>query len=162
MFNRPSRLRIAARLILSAGLVLLAWLLATCGAPGAPAAPAGPASADADVLVEYRRTGGIAGLNDHLIIRSDASATLQQKGQPDAAFTVDPQVLDDLKQTLEAADFDALAGVHEPGRAIPDAFHYTVVYTTDGGRQTVEATDGAIPDDLAPVLDQLNTIISQH
>jgi hypothetical protein len=114
------------------------------------------------MVVDYRRTGGIAGLDDHLAIRADGSAALQQKGQPGTEFALDQQTIDDLEQALRAANFEALAGVHEPGRAIPDAFHYEVVYATNGGRQTVEATDGAVPSDLAPVLDLLNTIISQH
>lgn len=134
-------------------------MLATCGTSAIPASDTG---ADPDIIVDYRRTGGIAGLNDRLVIQADGNAVLQQKGQPDTDFTVDQQTMDDLEQTLQAAAFDELAGVHEPARAIPDAFHYEVVYAANGGRQTVEATDGAVPNDLAPVLDLLNAIISQH
>jgi hypothetical protein len=157
--NRPFRLTTAVRLGLSAGLVLAAWLLATCGAPGVPASETG---ADTAVLVDYHRTGGIAGLGDHLVVRTDGTASLQRKGEAEVNFTLDPQTRADLEQTLAARDFVALAGSHEPGRAIPDAFHYKVTYAGAGGRHTVETSDGAIPNDLAPVLDVLNKIISQH
>ncbi len=147
-----------ARLGLSAGLVLAAWLLATCG--GGPIA-SGPA-AQADVLVEYRRTGGLAGFDDHLTIQPDGAATLERKGQDPKTFSLDEEAVSTLRQVLNQADFSELEGQHEPGRAIPDALHYEVTYVRNTSRFTVKASDGAVPEELAPALDMLDHIIANH
>ncbi len=148
-----------ARLSLSAGFLLVAWLLATCGAPSGPPSDR---STGGEVLVEYWRTGGIAGLDDHLVIRANGEAALEQKGGQQETFTLDQSTLSSLQQTLNEAGFFELDSQYRPPRTIPDAFQYRITYQREGRRHTVETTDGAVPEELVPVLDELNQIIAQH
>jgi len=149
----------AARLGLSAGLILAAWLLATCGAP---LATQSQGAATGNVLVEYRRTGGIAGLDDHLIVRTTGEATLERKGGVREIFTVDEDVVARLQQTVEDNGFFELKSEYRPAQVIPDALTYRITFQAEGRRHTVETTDGAIPVRLAPVIEELNQIIAKR
>lgn len=148
-----------ARLGLSAVLLLAAWLLATCGAP--QSSPSN-ASADDNVLVEYQRTGGIAGFDDQLIIRTSGETTLKQKGEQRETFTLNERTVSKLRQMLNKAEFFKLNSQYRPARIVPDALMYHITCQSDGRRHTLETTDGAIPEQLAPVLDELNQIIIKH
>jgi len=148
-----------ARLGVSAGLVLTAWLLATCGSPPSTSSHE---AAGSDILVEYRRTGGIAGFDDYLIVRRNGEATLEKKGGVREIITLDENMISRLQQAVNKAEFFDLDSQYRPARVIPDAFQYRITYQDDGRRHTVETTDGAIPEQLAPVLDELNRIIANH
>ncbi|MFQ5342327.1 MAG: protealysin inhibitor emfourin [Anaerolineae bacterium] len=149
----------AARFGLSVALILAAWLLATCGAP---LATQSQGAATGDVLVEYRRTGGIAGYDDHLIVRTTGEATLEKKGGVRDIFTVDEDVVARLQQTVEDARIFDLKSEYRPAQVIPDAFTYRIAFQAEGRRHTVETTDGAIPDQLVRVIDELNQIIAKR
>lgn len=155
----PTWSRSVMRLALSVGLILAAWLLATCGGP---ARTRSDASAGGDVLLVYRRTGGLAGLNDQLTIHANGKVTLQQKNGRQDAFMLDDSTLSGLMKTLDSASFFQLESRYEPGRTIPDALNYEITYRNAGRRHTVTVTDGAIPQQLAPLLDQLNEIMAEH
>lgn len=148
-----------ARLSLSAGLILAAWLLSTCGAPSSTR-PEG--ASGGGMLVEYRRAGGIAGFNDHLIVRPTGEVTLEKKGGVREIFTVDAAVVAKLQQTVEESGFFDLESEYRPARIIPDALTYRITAQAGGRRHTVETTDGAIPEQLAPVIEELNQIIAQR
>lgn len=147
-----------ARLGLSAGLIVAAWILSTCGAPSSTRSE----EAGGVVLVEYRRAGGIAGFNDHLIVRPTGEVTLEKKGGVREVFTVDDAVVAKLQQTVEEIGFFDLESEYRPARIIPDALTYRITCQADGRRHTVETTDGAIPERLAPVIDRLNQIIAER
>ncbi|MFQ5595033.1 MAG: protealysin inhibitor emfourin [Anaerolineae bacterium] len=148
-----------ARLSLSAGLILAAWLLSTCGAPSSTRSEG---ASSGDVLVEYRLTGGIAGLNDHLIVRSTGEVILENKDGVREVFTVDEAVVGKLQQTVEETGFFDLESEYRPARIIPDALTYQITFQADGRRHTVETSDGAIPEQLAPIIDELNQIIAKR
>ncbi|RME46476.1 MAG: hypothetical protein D6791_08185 [Chloroflexi bacterium] len=148
------------RLGISAGLVLGAWLLATCGTP--PSTSSSTIAAGGDILIEYRRTGGIAGFDDHLVIRKTGEATLQSKDGATQVFTVDAGTVSSLQHTIEQAGFFDLESRHRPGQIIPDALQYRITCQAGGRRHTVETSDGVIPEPLIPVIDQLNQIITEH
>ena len=149
----------AARLGVSAGLILAAWLLSTCGSP---LATQSQGAAAGDVLVEYRRTGGIAGFDDHLIVRATGEATLEKKSGVREVFAVDESMVARLQQAVEDAGFFDLNSEYRPAQIIPDALTYRITAQAGGRRHTVETTDGAIPDTLAPVIDELNQIIAKR
>lgn len=148
-----------ARLGVSVSLLLAAWLLATCGSPPIPSSNG---STSGDMLFEYRRTGGIAGLDDHLTVRATGEATLEQKGGIRNTFTLDESTVSRLQRTVDEAEFFKLDSQYRPARPIPDAFLYRITYQNATRRHTVETTDGAIPEQLAPIIDELNQIIAQH
>ena len=82
----------------------------------------------AGILVEYQRSGGIAGVLEHLRVERDGSATLVVG--PDrrrSTFTLAEAELEQLESDLEAADLtDPEAPPGDPGCA--DCFGYRIEY----------------------------------
>lgn len=107
-------------------------------------------------LVEYRRSGGIRGLDDHLIIGTDGEATLIRRAAR-FEFTVGSDTLDQLRTVLNAADFPNLRREYLPERQGADLFEYTLNY---GGR-TVRTKDFAIPEVLQPLIELLNQLVER-
>jgi hypothetical protein len=106
-------------------------------------------------LVDYRRSGGIAGLEDRLTVsRSGVGVHTPRNGVP-RVFRVSPAALADLERALEAANFQSLDPSYLPTTPISDAFTYTITYL--GG--TVVASDGAVPTPLEPVVAALNRLL---
>ncbi len=126
--------------------------------------PAPPGSADptpdlpspaGDTLVVYRRTGGIAGLRDEIVIRADGRVTRTSRAER-CDFRLNPRQLADLRADLDRADFATLRGRPSPGN-VSDGFSYLVVYRGT----TVRAYDLAIPDRLQPAMSRLVHIVTQ-
>ncbi len=144
-----------------AGVFAVAWLVTACAVPPPPGGE-GPAEQSDTVMLEYRRSGGIAGWNDHLVIYTDGQATLERKGGQSETFTLDQETLDTLRKLMTDNRFFELKSSYLPQRTIPDAFHYVVTYRDGNRRHTVETSDGAVPPELAPIISQLNRIIDQR
>ncbi len=126
-------------------LVLLALGLAGCG-------PKGPSE-----LVNYRRTGGIAGLDDRLTIDVDGNAQLSQRSGT-TAFTIGPGPLKQMMLLFDRSGFAKLKPEYLPADKCCDLFDYRVTYKG----QTVHTMDTAIPTGLQPILDVLNRFIEEH
>jgi len=107
-----------------------------------------------DVMLEYQRMGGIAGLDDRLIIQADGKAILTRKDKH-SEFELTSHQISTLKQKLEASEFRSLKGIYKPEIQGRDLFEYVLTYRG----HTVRASDGAIPEALRPVLDSLNAIV---
>jgi hypothetical protein len=135
--------------------IWLAILLSACKAiPVSPDQAGTTAPPSNKTLVEYRRIGGIAGLDDHLIITDNGTITLTRRdkslnGQLDAAQ------LQKLQQTLVAAKIDQLDAEYLPAKPGADYMEYVIVYTD----HQVRTVDTAVPDALQPLLALLNGII---
>lgn len=124
-------------------LAALAGLWAGC-TPGASPGP----------LLEYSRSGGIAGFDDHLVVESSGKAVLTRRTAR-SEFTVDPAMLSQLQATAEQADFAKLRGEHLPARPGADLFEYVLIYK--GNR--VRTMDTAVPESLQPLLQLLNQVV---
>jgi anaerobic glycerol-3-phosphate dehydrogenase len=109
-----------------------------------------------DVLVEYRREGGIAGLDDHLRIAANGSATLVRRNQR-SEITLDGNTLNQLVALLDGAGFTKLPSEYAASRAVRDAFKYSLTYKG----HTVRTMDTAVPDVLQPALNLLNRIVER-
>ncbi len=131
-------------IIWGALMVLLSGLLFSC-------APSGR-----DVLIDYHRTGGIAGFDDRLLIRADGSATLRRRDGT-CTFILPEATLADLRERLRAANFSALPSDAMPARPVYDGFTYTITY--EG--HTVRTADGGVPAGLLPVVQALNRLIDE-
>lgn len=105
-------------------------------------------------LLEYQRTGGIAGLDDRLVIDSAGKATLTRKGQ-EASFTVSADELKAIQDELEKVNFSGLEAEYLPVNPGADLFDYRLTY----GGQTVHLVDTAVPEAVMPVLDLLNQLM---
>jgi hypothetical protein len=108
----------------------------------------------AAVLVHYVRSGGIAGLEDHLSVTRRGVATVTRRGSPSRTVVVAPERRAALESALERANFPRLRPEYLPRHPIADAFSYAVTY--EG--KTVRATDTAVPRALEPVLEALDGI----
>ncbi len=103
-------------------------LLAACG-EGSSEEPETPTTTTGGALVEYSRTGGVAGIDERLEIQADGTGTYGV-GEPeprDRPIELTEAGLEELKGLLEAAALNEL----EPAQTgCADCFIYTV---TSGG-----------------------------
>ncbi len=125
-------------------LGMLALALTACGADAASASP-----------IEYRRTGGIVGFDDHLVIDARGHATLTRRAGK-IEFDLRADDLARLHAALRDAGFAALPtdSTRKP-YLVPDELSYVVVYQG----HTVKTSDTAIPPSLAPALELLAKIV---
>lgn len=132
-----------------AAALLSALPIAGCAAPAAR-----PVTAP---LVQYQRTGGIAGFDDQLVIAADGQATLTRRGAT-STFTLDKAALAGLTEALDKAGFAGLQAEYLPTGQGADLFDYVVTYRG----HAVHTQDTAVPEALQPVLTALNEVISTH
>lgn len=123
--------------------LLMTGFLAGCAGSSSP-----------ETLVEYRRSGGFVGFDDHLVINKDGTTTLTRHTTV-SEFTLDQNSIDRLNALFEEAAFSELRRRYVPPRAGNDLFEYEVTYSG----KTVRAVDGAAPPSLTIVLDTLNRIV---
>ncbi|WP_158939684.1 hypothetical protein [Streptomyces sp. NRRL S-87] len=100
-------------------------------------------------LVRVTRTGGLAGVNQSVLVKDDGTVTRLRRGEPAGTGHMSPAELARLKAALEAADFPHLPRVGRPG-GIADGFTYQFVY---GGYEVMAA------DPLPPALSRVITAL---
>ncbi|MCZ7575160.1 MAG: hypothetical protein M5U01_41960 [Ardenticatenaceae bacterium] len=111
-------------------------------------------TASSRALIEYRRSGGFAGLDDHLVIQEDGKAILTRKtGRSE--FVLDDATMNQLRVLFDEAEFSKLRREYLPRRKGSDLFEY--VMTHKG--HTVRTLDTAVPESLQPILKVLNQIV---
>lgn len=116
------------------------------------------AAASTGVLISYHRSGGIGGFEDRLTIYYDGHYELKRR-QVERESTLKTGQISQLEGLLKEADFPSL----KPEYLTPvgaDLMEYFVTYHSGGKKRTVHTDDGAVPKALAPVLAQLDQIIS--
>lgn len=111
-------------------------------------------ASSSETWVEYRRSGGFAGLDDRLVIKESGEATLTRKSQH-SEFTLNGDTMKRLQALFEGANFSQLRREYLPSQLGPDLFEYTVTYKG----YTVRTMDGAVPPQLQPILEALNQIV---
>lgn len=138
--------------------VLLGMGASACGAyagagPGAGAGVGAPPGSD--VLVAYRVSGGIAGVDERLVVSEDGRVVHTSRQAPAEHGRLSAEELAGLVAALEASDFATLPpDTVDPN--VADAFVYEVTY--EGHR--VRTSDGAVPALLAPVIERLATVLA--
>jgi hypothetical protein len=148
----------------AAGLLVVLVALAGCGTPPSgpgpaapPSSPAASASAAGPVPIRYARSGGLAGVDDVLVISPDGTATLTSRRPA-------------LHRTgrLTAAERSALTAAVAPARARararaadrrprdphPDGFVYRVTLDTT----ELRFTGAEVPPDLVALVRVLRSI----
>lgn len=124
--------------------LLLGCMLVGCGS-------------SADVLVVYGRSGGFVGLDEQLVIDNSGQATLTRRTE-ETLFQVDSESLDQLRQALADASFSQLDKTYLPEVQGADRIEYSISY--DG--HTVRTMDGAVPEEVQPIISILNQIIEEN
>jgi hypothetical protein len=126
-------------------LVFAVLLLAGCA----------PVSLQAPTLIEYQRSGGIAGRTDRLVINGDGTARLERRSIA-TDVTIPADTVARLRALLQGIRFDTLRAEYAPPRPGADMYEYVLVH--DGKR--VRCGETAVPPELGPLIDLLNRMIS--
>jgi uncharacterized lipoprotein YehR (DUF1307 family) len=112
------------------------------------------ASKKSELFLEYDRTGGLIGLNDHLTIDFEGNAVLKRKNSQ-TEFKLDIETLKRVGISLNNANFTQLNQSYSPSLQGADLIEYTITYNG----HSVQMTDTAVPEIMQPILDSLNQII---
>jgi hypothetical protein len=108
------------------------------------------------VFVDYQRTGGIAGLNDRLVIFDNGVAVISRK-TVNTEIALNKSDLERITGIFDEAQFSMLQGNYTARHGTADYFRYTISYHS----KTVNAEDSAIHPSLQPVIDEMNRIINK-
>ena len=112
----------------------------------------------ADPLVSYQRSGGIAGVNERLVIDADGEAQLAVgELDPEQRFTIGEPELERLRSDLAAADFAAID--RDSGLGCADCFEYEIDYA---GERASFNEAAEVPDSVREVTAQLGRIVEAH
>ncbi len=106
------------------------------------------------VLVDYYRTGGIAGLQDRLVIFDNGVAIVSSR-TANQEIELNQSDVTRIVQLFDQGRFSALEGNYSGRHGSADLIKYTITYDN----KTVNAEDTAIPPSIQPVIDELNGII---
>jgi len=107
------------------------------------------------IVVDYQRTGGIAGLNDRLVIFDNGVAVISRK-TVSTEIALNQSDLERINGIFNEAQFSMLQGNYSARHGAADYFRYTISYHS----KTVIAEDSAIPPSLQPVIAEMNRIIN--
>jgi hypothetical protein len=175
--GRPAPRRRVGRAVAAAlGSVVVIGALAGCGGPGerAPAAspsasaspsPSSPSTPTPGTVgpgtvtpgtvtpVRYVRSGGLAGMDDVLVVSSDGTVTLTS-GRPALRRTGRLTAAERSALAAAVAVARARDGVRRLGDPHPDAFVYAVTFDTSEYR----FTGSAVPPGLIPLVRTLREV----
>ncbi len=139
---------------ITASLVILLLTVMVSGCLGSRvpdvASPTPPA-----VMVDYHRTGGIAGIDDRLVIFDNGAAVISTR-TINFEIQVNQTELATINRLFEQADFDSLQGNYTSRRGGADLMYYSITYHS----KSVVTEDTVVPAELQPVINELNTIIN--
>ncbi|MCU0631301.1 MAG: hypothetical protein MUF37_09150, partial [Methanoregulaceae archaeon] len=132
-------------------VVALVWMAGCMDQPVKNVTPEpGPA-----ILVDYYRTGGIGGFDDHLVIFENGAAVYSgQRGR--GAFIVNQNTMDSIRDSFYSIGFPRMNASYPATSPGADYITYSITYHN----YTVKAEDTGVPLALQPVIDRLNEVIS--
>jgi len=107
------------------------------------------------VLVDYNRSGGIAGIQDRLVIFDNGVAVVSGR-TGNHEIELNQTDIDRIILLFEQGHFPSLESNYSGRHGSADLIRYTIIYQG----KTVSAEDTAIPPSIQPVIDELNRIIS--
>jgi hypothetical protein len=149
MTRKSSRTSPLNMVVLLLGLSLA---LAACASTRA----SGP-STDSHLLVTFRRTGGIAGVDDTLVIDNQGNGTATRRPSKTATVSLSPAERDQLRTMLDEAHFERLRSTYAPAAPVPDGYIYDLRYQG----HAVEVHDPAAPTELQPVIGLLSEMLTR-
>lgn len=133
-----------------AALLAAALVLTGCLGVNAPLTrPAAPA-----LFVDYQRSGGIAGVNDRLVIFDNGDALVSGR-TTSREITLNESELGRIAAIFDAAQFAELEGNYTSRRGA-DLMQYSITYQG----KTVNTEDTAVPAPLEPVIAEMNSILN--
>ena len=134
--------------------ILITALILTAGCLGSKIPPVSRPPAPA-VLVDYYRTGGIAGFDDRLVIFDNGVAVVSSR-TVNQEIEISQTDIDRIVTLFNQSEFSTLEGNYSSRPGSADLIKYTVNYHN----KTVTAEDLVLPPSLQPVIDELNRILT--
>jgi hypothetical protein len=107
------------------------------------------------LFVDYHRTGGIAGVNDRLVI-FDNGVGLVSSRTTSREILLNQSDLKQISAIFDEGQFQALEGNFTSRRRGADLMQYSINYQG----KTIITEDTAIPPSLEPVIKEMNRILS--
>jgi len=104
--------------------------------------------------IDYQRSGGFIGVQDHLTIDLNGHSTLTRRTSA-TQFDLSRDELGALQAAFQAAGFAALPENPTPPASAADGFSYVIMYQA----HTVRTGDPSVPKQLEPVVTILNRLI---
>jgi hypothetical protein len=136
------------------GVALIVAAIVLTGCLGVKTPPVSRPAAPT-LFVDYERSGGIAGVNDRLVI-FDNGVTLVSSRSTSREIRLNQSDLDQISALFETAQFLSLEGNYTSRRGGADFMQYSISYRG----KTVNTEDTAIPSSLEPVIREMNLILS--
>lgn len=136
-------------------IILILVLVSSAGCLGSrtPAVNKTPPPA---MIVDYHRSGGIAGLDDRLVIFDNGVAVISGKSaSTEISLTATDMAL--IAVLFNQSDFSQL----QPSYSAPSGSADVITYTLSYHGKTVTAAETSVPPSLKVVIDQLNRILSR-
>jgi hypothetical protein len=135
-------------------VILIVALVVVSGCLGSKTPPVSRPPAPA-VLVDYYRTGGIAGFNDRLVIFDNGIAVVSSK-TVNQEIEINKTDIERIVALFDQSQFPMFEGNYSARQGSADLIKYTISYHG----KTVNAEDSVIPPSLQPVIDELNRILT--
>jgi hypothetical protein len=127
--------------------------IVTAGCIGVKTPPISRPPAPA-LFIDYYRTGGIAGLNDRLVI-FDNGVTVVSTKTSSKEMVLNTSDIDRITNIFTQAQFSILQENYPAPHEGADLIKYSINYHG----KTVTTEESAIPPSLLPVIDELNSYI---
>ncbi len=108
-----------------------------------------------EVFVDYQRTGGIAGVNDRVVIFDNGVALVSTRKET-TEIALNQSELEQVSSLFNTSGFVDLEGSYTSARGGADLMQYSISYSG----KVVSTEDTAIPVRIQPVIDELNRIVS--
>jgi hypothetical protein len=139
---------------IATSIIILVVVIAISGCLGTKTPAISRASPPA-IFVDYQRTGGIAGVDERIVIFDNGLAVISKK-TASTEIMLNQSDLDRITAIFTEAQFSMLQGNYTARRGSADYFRYIISYHS----KTVIAEDSAVPPSLQPVISEMNRIIS--
>ncbi len=136
------------------GIIVILAVVAISGCLGIKTPPVSRPATPA-VFVDYHRTGGIAGVDDRLVIFDNGVGIISRK-TASTEITLNQTDLERITGIFNEAQFSQLSGNYSARHGSADYYRYTISYHS----KTVNAEESAVPPSLQPVIEEINRIIS--
>jgi hypothetical protein len=142
----------------TAVLILFVVLIAVVAVPGclSTKAPVKTTSTLPALLLDYHRTGGIAGTDDRLVIFDNGVALLSTRAV-NREFMVNASEIERVHQVFGQAGFAAMKGNYTSAFSGTDIIQYSITYQN----RTVMTEDTSVPFTLQPVIRELDGLVDR-
>lgn len=122
------------------------------------ALPAGEKPSPPGVLIEYSRTGGIAGFSDYMVVFSDGWVVYNSTHHGTGGFSLENRDVDLLRGLIRDANIPSLKDEYPAPVQGADYITYVIVV----GNRTITMETTGVPAQMVPVITTMDDLLSSH